>query len=200
MAGNQDSEATRSLDDALADTFPASDPPAQTSPIAATPSSPYIAGNQTGELRIYRVIEPRQAVDPFAPTDAGGRWSPAGIACVYVSLSPATALLEYLAHLLGDTPGTLLLAVGMVPARLVISEINELSTWCELPYRPEVQQVGATWIGTKASLGMRVPSALCHGECNVLLNPAHPDFARLQLVALRPLRIDERIRRGTARR
>jgi RES domain-containing protein len=195
MAGNQDTDITKSLDDALADTFPASAPPAQTSPIAATLSSPYITGNATGDLRIYRVIEPKQAVEPFAPSRAGGRWTPPGVDCVYASLSPATALLEYLAHLEGRTPDTLLLAVGTIPERSVISEINEPSTWCELPYRTEVQQVGASWVAAGTSLGMRVPSALCQGECNVLLNSAHADFAHLQLVALRPLRIDERIRR-----
>lgn len=194
MADHRDSDTTQALDDALADTFPASDPPAQTSPSAATPSAAFIAGTDTGELRIYRVIEPSQAVEPFAPTDQGGRWSPPGLPCVYASLSPATALLEYLAHLKGPTPDGLLLAVGTVPARSVLYEINEPSTWAEFPYRPEVQQVGAGWIRSKPSLGMRVPSALCHGECNVLLNPDHPDFAHLQLVALRPLHIDARIR------
>lgn len=194
MAAQANSDSTRSLDEALADTFPASDPPSQTSPSAATPSAAWIRSNETGELRIYRVIEPSRAHDPFEPDDDGGRWSPPGVACVYASLSPATALLEYLAHLQGPTPQELLLAVGMIPSASVISEINEPSTWCELPYRPEVQQVGATWLRSRTSLGMRVPSALCRDECNVLLNPRHPDFSILQLVALRPLRIDERIR------
>ncbi|MDB6163015.1 MAG: hypothetical protein JWL98_447 [Xanthomonadaceae bacterium] len=191
---NDDVDKTRSLDDALADTFPASDPPSQTSPSAATPSTAFMAPRQTGELRIYRVIEPTQAAEPFAGSSKGGRWSPAGVPCVYASLSPATALLEYLVHLEGETPRELLLAVGMIPAESVIWELNEPSTWCTLPYRPEVQQVGATWIGARSSLALRVPSALCQGECNVLLNPTHPQFAALQLVALRPLRIDERIR------
>ncbi|WP_159016667.1 RES family NAD+ phosphorylase [Cognatiluteimonas profundi] len=194
MTAQANSESTRSLDDALADTFPASDPPSQTSPTAATPSAAWIRSNETGELRIYRVIEPSQAYQPFEPDDDGGRWTPAGVPCVYASLSPATALLEYLAHLEGRTPPELLLAVGMIPSASVISEINEPSTWCELPYRPEVQQVGASWLRSRASLAMRVPSALCRDECNILLNPQHPDFSILQLVALRPLRIDERIR------
>jgi RES domain-containing protein len=194
MAADETNDSTRSLDKALADTFPASDPPSQTSPTAATPSSAFIAGKETGELRLYRVIEPSQAHTPFAPTDSGGRWSPPGMPCVYASLSPATALLEYLVHLDGPTPESLLLAVGMIPSTSVLSEINEPSTWDEYPYRPEVQQVGAAWLRSRASLGMRVPSALCRDECNLLLNPQHPDYAVLQLVALRPMRIDERMR------
>ena len=194
MVADETDDTTRSLDAALADTFPASDPPSQTSPSAATPASAFIAGTQSGELRIYRVIEPGQASAPFASANAGGRWSPPGVACVYASLSASTALLEYLVHLEGPTPEALLLAVGMIPAASVLSEINEPSTWCEFPYRPEVQQVGAAWLRSRASLAMQVPSAICRDESNILLNPQHPDYAVLQLVALRPMRIDERIR------
>ena len=67
--------------------------------------------------------------------DTGGRWSPPGRACVYASLSPASALLEYLAHLEGETPRELMLAVATIPPGTVLSETNEPSTWKELPYR-----------------------------------------------------------------
>jgi RES domain-containing protein len=143
---------------------------------------------------LYRVIEGKQASEPFAPTDVNARWTPAGVRCVYTSLSPATAMLEFLAHLEGRTPTDLLLAVGMIPAESVLAEINEPSTWAEMPYRREVQEVGASWIRSGRSLGMRVPSAICRDECNLLLNPGHPGFATLQLIALRPISIDERLR------
>jgi RES domain-containing protein len=194
MAENERAETTRALDKALADTFPASDPPSQTSPSMATPSSPFISPNEHGELRIYRVIESRQASDPFAPADTSARWTPAGMPCIYASLSPATALLEYLVHLEGRTPKELLLAVGVIPAASVLSEINEPSTWCQLPYRSEVQQVGLAWLRSCRSLALRVPSAICDGECNILINPAHEGHAGLRLVALRPLQVDERLR------
>ena len=53
-------EATRCLDEALEDTFPASDPPSMTSPMAATPSSDVIA-EAPGPLRVYRVVEAAHA-------------------------------------------------------------------------------------------------------------------------------------------
>ncbi|MDQ2703079.1 MAG: RES family NAD+ phosphorylase [Pseudomonadota bacterium] len=182
------------LDEALADTFPASDPPSMTSPSAATPSSEVIVEHSTAPLRIYRVVGADQAAEPFAPSEAGGRWSPPGAPCVYASLSPAGAMLEYLAHLQGDPSEGLLLAVAEAPAGATLSELNEPSTWRDLPYRPEVQQVGADWLKSGRSLALRVPSALCDAECNVLLNPAHPGFAAVQLRELRPQPIDPRLR------
>lgn len=189
-------EDARCLDDALEDTFPASDPPSMTSPTAATPADETIAdGPGSAPLRLYRVVEAGQASEPFAPADTGGRWTPPGTPCVYASLSPAGALLEYFAHLDGAAPAKdLLLAVATVPPGTVLSETNEPSTWDQLPYRHEVQQVGASWLESGRSLALRVPSALCNGECNVLLNPRHAGFAGVHLQELRPLRVDPRLR------
>lgn len=189
-------ETARCLDEALAGTFPASDPPAMTSPIAATPSAHSVVESSTTPLRVYRVIEPSQASEPFAPTDSGGRWSPPGVACVYASLSPAGALLEYLAHSADGAAGDLLLATAELPAGATLAECNEPSTWRDLPYRPEVQQVGAGWLGSARSLALRVPSALVDGEVNVLLDPSHPGYAAMQVQALTPVRIDPRLQSG----
>ncbi len=84
--------------------------------------------------------------------------------------------------------------MATVPPGTVLSETNEPSTWQELPYRHEVQQVGAAWLESGRSLALRVPSALCNGESNVLLNPGHEGFAGLQLQELRPTRVDPRLR------
>lgn len=187
-------EAARCLDEALAGTFPASDPPAMTSPTAATPSADMVVEASTAPLRVHRVVEAEHASDPFAPTDSGGRWSPPGRGCVYASLSPAGALLEYLAHNSDGAPPGLMLATAELPAGTTLAECNEPSTWRDLPYRPEVQQVGANWLGSGRSLALRVPSALVEGEVNVLLDPAHPGYAALQVQALAPLRVDRRLR------
>lgn len=185
---------SRDLDKALSDSFPASDPPSMTTPMAATPSEEYVQPGPTGELRIYRVIEAHQASHPFAPDTNGGRWTHHGTPAVYAALSPSAALLEYLVHLEGRTPKGLLMAIGSIPGDAVLAESNQPSTWSTLPYRDEVRQVGDEWIRSKRSLGLRVPSAVCMDQCNVLLNPDHPGFAALELVALRPLAIDERLR------
>jgi RES domain-containing protein len=189
-------ETARCLDEALAGTFPASDPPAMTSPMTATPSADLVVEASTAPLRVHRVIEAGQASAPFAPVDGGGRWSPPGRPCVYASLSPAGALLEYLAHNTDGAPAGLMLATAELPAGTTLAECNQPSTWRDLPYHAEVQQVGAAWLGSGRSLALRVPSALVDGEVNVLLDPAHRGFSALQVQALTPLHVDPRLRSG----
>lgn len=188
------------LDDAIADSFPASDPPSQTSPVAVTSSQPQVPASHAGmtgdEVRVYRIIEPRQAAHPFSGpgSDGGGRWTSPRTQGVYASLSPSTAMLEYLVHLEGETPRELLLAIASVPVDSVLAQVEVPSDWKERPYRDSVRQIGDAWSKDNKSLALRVPSAVCEGECNVVLNPEHPDFVKLRLDQLVPMKLDPRLR------
>jgi len=188
------------LDESIEDSFPASDPPSQTQPVTATPTQPQVPLRDTGmtgdELHVYRVIEPRKASQPFsgAGADRGGRWTSPGTQGVYASLTPGAAMLEYLVHLEGDTPNELLLAQATVPVPSVLAQVDLPSDWKQRPYRDAVREIGDKWSKAQQSLALRVPSAVCEGECNVLINPEHPDFAKLRLEHLSPMKIDPRLR------
>ena len=188
------------LDKAIADSFPASDPPSQTSPVTATSTQAQVPASHAGmtgdDVRVYRVIEPRKASHPFSGpgSDGGGRWTSPRTQGVYASLSPATAMLEYLVHLEGETPRELLLAIASVPTDSVLAQLELPSDWKERPYRDSVRQIGDRWSKERKSLALRVPSAVCETECNMLINPEHPDFAKLRLDQLVPMKIDSRLR------
>lgn len=44
------------------------------------------------------------------------------------------------------------------------------------------QQIGMQWLADRTSLGLWVPSFVEPAELNLLLNPAHADYARIKLV------------------
>jgi RES domain-containing protein len=186
------------LDEALAATFPASDPPSATAPMAATSSTAQIPALDDGshEVRVYRIIEPRQASEPFSGpgSDGGGRWTSPRTYGVYASLTPATELLEYLVHLEGATPDKLLLASATMPRECLLAQLDPPSDWAERPYRASVRQVGDSWSKEQRSLALRVPSAVCPAECNVIINPQHRDFVKLEIQQLEPIKVDARLR------
>ena len=189
---------TGELDKALADSFPASDPPSATTPSAATAATAQMALGATGDshVRIYRIIEPRKASEPFsgAGSDGGGRWTSPGTQGVYASLTPATAMLEYLVHLEGATPASLLMATANLPRESILAQLEMPAEWAERPYRRSVRQIGDEWSKARRSLALRVPSAVCPDECNVIVNPEHPDFPKLELDQLKPVTLDARLR------
>ncbi len=50
------------------------------------------------------------------------------------------------------------------------------------PYHREVQMVGAEWIKSARSLGLRVPASVFPTQHNLLINPAHPRFTEIKEV------------------
>ena len=191
----------RNLDEALEDSFPASDPPAFTTSSTATAASDVLPASKDdaardGRIHVYRIVEDRKSAQAFSGTDgvAEGRWTSRAGQVIYTSMSPAGAMLEFMAHLEGRTPEALVMAVASLPVDDVLVQAELLDDWDQRPDRAHVQAIGDAWRAAGKSLALRVPSALCPDECNILINPEHPHFAHLVVVRLHPVTVDERIR------
>lgn len=188
------------LDEALEDSFPASDPPAMTSGSTATPSEPHMAGTGDQALShttVFRVVEPPDADAPFGeqPVYREGRWSSAGTPVIYASATEAGAILEHLAHSRGDRGGEVLLATATLPTDCIIAQTALPSTWSDYPYSSDAQCIGDQWAREHKSLALKVPSALAPSQCNYLINPGHVDKVHLQSIRTEPLVVDPRLRR-----
>lgn len=190
----------RKLDDALDDSFPASDPPAFTTSSTATASNDVLPERgddaRDGRLHVYRIVEDWKTDQAFSgvASVAEGRWTSKDAPSIYASLSPAGAMLEFMAHLEGRTPEALTLVVASLPVEDVLVQAELLEDWNQRPYRPHIQAIGDTWHRHRKSLALRVPSARCPDECNILINPEHAHFAHLTVIRLLPMTVDERIR------
>lgn len=180
----------RQLDAQVEATFPASDPMASTSKLTATQAE----GTQR-YVTVYRVVSPDDAAAPFSSgAGRGGRWTSAGLPAVYASLTPAGAVLEFLAHLEGRTPKELRLAVATLPAECVQPLDRLPEHWHDRPYREDTRRTGDAWVRQRQSMALQVPSALVPRERNVVLNVEHPDFGKLELLSCDELHLDERVR------
>ncbi len=65
--------------------------------------------------------------------------------------------------------------------------------WRQLPAPPSTRKLGSRWVTESRSVVLRVPSIVVDGEFNYLLNPRHPDFARLRIGEPRPFSFDPRL-------
>jgi RES domain-containing protein len=190
-----------SLDDALDDSFPASDPPSMTTGFTATPTKQHssVSTEECGKyLPVYRVVELPDSDRPFGsrPTYKEGRWSSEGTASVYASLTVAGAMLEYLAHADQSDGVEVAIASALVPRDSILSQAALSSTWADYPYHGESQAIGDHWVNEHKSLALQVPSALAPGECNILINPDHVDHVLFTSVSIHPLVIDQRLHRS----
>jgi RES domain-containing protein len=137
-------------------------------------------------MRFWRICRRRYADDAASGEGArlyGGRWNSRGVRVVYASTSLALAAVETFVNLEPNLrPDDLVSIEGEVPDLLKVGriEVRRLpATWYES--RDEsLHRFGDEWIRAMDSVALLVPSAAIRGEWNVLLNPAHPHFSRIE--------------------
>jgi RES domain-containing protein len=133
---------------------------------------------------------------------SSGRWNSRGRPIVYLAESPAAAMLERLVHLFDDEGGRLpssyqLLEVlaDEVPVKQLLPEVRP--EWRERPAL--TQLLGDEWLAQAESALARVPSAIAPRTWNYLLNPLHPEAARLKIVSATRELFDNRLLRFASR-
>lgn len=188
----------KEIDEAVKGTFPASDPPSFMSGSTAAPSEATVdhaARSGASTVTLYRVVGENQRARPFGADAArgGGRWTSDDVPAIYASTTAATALLEFLVHT-DEVPEQVYMASAHVPRDRMKELASYPADWRERPYRDDVRRIGDDWARSHGSLALQVPSALCDGACNVLINPEHVDAPLIQHVETRPLDIDDRLR------
>ena len=149
-------------------------------------------------MRLYRIARALYPeLDGEGARRDGGRWNEPGRAVVYTAGSPALAALEVLVHVdPADVPDDLLLQTIEVPEDLRCTAIDASglpTNWSKVPEHPACDAAGTRWVDAGTTAGCWVPSAPIPEERNLLLNPGHPDFTRVRVVAERPFTFDPRL-------
>ena len=131
-------------------------------------------------MRAARLVAARFAAEAFTGEGAalnGGRWNPPGVAVVYVADSIALAALEILVHVDAAVLNARYVSFELaIPASLI--EVFP-SSFASLSNSSAARTIGGRWVEDLRSAALSVPSAVVPQERNILLNPAHPDFARI---------------------
>lgn len=128
---------------------------------------------------------------------SGGRWNRKGNAMVYCASNISLAVLETFVHLkAGGLPLNRYLveldiptAVWKKAARLIVPPIG----WDAIPTGRVSLDEGDAWLKSNKSAVMLVPSVIVPEECNVLINPGHPDTRHIKANKVRKWGYDPRL-------
>ncbi|RCX08936.1 RES family NAD+ phosphorylase [Extensimonas vulgaris] len=150
---------------------------------------------------VWRITTARFAQSAFSGEGArayGGRWNPKGWEVVYTAESQSLALLELMVQ---DEPlrAHYVLIPAQIPDDLAQSRIDAdglPADWRTLGTREVLQSLGLAWLKSARTAVLNVPSAVLPAERNYLLNPRHPDFARIVIGEPQSLQTDTRLLRN----
>ncbi|MBI4605430.1 MAG: RES domain-containing protein [Planctomycetes bacterium] len=127
----------------------------------------------------------------------GGRWNWPGIPVVYTSGSLSLAAMELLVHIDPDLVPEDLVSIGVeIPAAVETSVLDESdlpASWQAYPAPDVCRAIGSSWVKSRRTAVLSVPSAVIPQERNFLLNSAHPDFRRLRILKPVPFHLDPRL-------
>lgn len=136
----------------------------------------------------WRLVKARHAAIAFNGEGArleGGRWNPKGVPVVYLSDHPALAALESFVHLKGAATAIKFLIFRMeIPDEVSVRELpvgTLPAGWRDEPPTPQTMAVGERWIREGRTAILKVPSVLVPAAANLILNPLHPDAAKVRI-------------------
>lgn len=145
----------------------------------------------------YRIGDPAGAYPIFDATGSTlypGRWNTAASPMIYAAEHYSTAMLEKLANGSGSLPPNQHFVEITLPNGLSyeVVETSLLPNWDESD-GSAAKAFGDAWQQARRSVLLFVPSVVAHMERNVLINPDHPEFARITHDLHRPVRWDGRL-------
>ena len=133
----------------------------------------------------------------------GGRWNHKGTAVIYTAESRALCALEVLANA-DELADDYVVTIIELPGDIAITMIGlgDLPPgWDDNEPIAATRDIGTNWANRLATAVLNVPSAVIPKERNYLLNPAHPDIARIRFSDPEALfRCSAEIRRGCENR
>jgi RES domain-containing protein len=155
-------------------------------------------------MKVYR-IEREKYLDSTlqgigAAFAEGYRWNSMHTYLVYTAESRALATLEVSVHLdfSEDLPTDRFYVEIDIPDNIEIAtlSIDQLpQNWDAKPPILETQFIGDDFVFQKNAAVLKVPSAIVPAEFNYLINPNHPDAAKIKVLSTQRFQFDNRFKR-----
>jgi RES domain-containing protein len=151
-------------------------------------------------LKCYRIGDPHGAYKIFDAAGSRlypGRWNMPASPMIYASEHYSTALLEKLARGSGRLPPNQHHVEITAPAGLSyeVADVAAIPDW-DAPIPASSRSFGDSWQRSGRSLVLLVPSVVARLDMNVLINPDHPEFPRIETGLHMPVHWDRRLFSG----
>jgi RES domain-containing protein len=153
-------------------------------------------------ITAWRIVQAKflgSAFDGEGARRFPGRWNHRGTPMIYTAGSLSLAAMEMLVNI---DAGQVLNAYMSVPVTFDGDLCRRLdpgqlpADWSSYPIPPATRDIGSAWAQSMKSPVLAVPSAVVRIETNFLLNPLHPDFAKIRIGSAEAFAYDPRLLKG----
>lgn len=127
----------------------------------------------------------------------GARWNSIGVEMIYTASNRSLAMAEVAVHFtLATLPGDYMMITIFIPDDVSLLKLNSAdlpANWNAFPHPTSSQAIGDKFIAENKYCVLQIPSVVTQGDYNLLINPNHPDFARIKIMTAEKFPFDKRI-------
>jgi len=127
----------------------------------------------------------------------GARWNSIGVEVIYTAGNRSLAMAEIAVHFtLATLPGDYMMITIFIPDDVSVQKINVSDLpgdWNIFPHPLTTQAIGDRFVADNKFCVLQIPSAVTQGDYNLLINPNHPYFKRIKIMATDKFPFDRRI-------
>jgi len=127
----------------------------------------------------------------------GARWNSVGVELIYAAANRSLAMAEVVVHLtLGTVPADYIMMTLFIPDDISLQKLNVTDlppNWNIFPHPSSTQTIGDQFVAENKYCVLQIPSSVTQGDHNLLINPNHPDFKKIKIIATEKFPFDKRI-------
>lgn len=127
----------------------------------------------------------------------GARWNSVGVEIIYTAANRSLAMAEVAVHFtLATLPIDYMMISIFIPDDISLQKLNVTdlpADWNTFPHPTTTQAIGDKFIFDNKDCVLQIPSAVTQGDYNLLINPNHPDFKRINIIVTEKFPFDKRI-------
>jgi len=150
-------------------------------------------------MEVYRLSRERFAgtLSGKGAAIKGARWNSAGFELIYTAANRSLAMAEVAVHFtLATMPEDYMMITIFIPDDISLIKLNIQDLppdWNIFPHPTATQITGDQFIPDNKYCVLQIPSAVTHGDYNLLINPNHFDFKRIKIISTEKFPFDKRI-------
>ena len=150
-------------------------------------------------MEVFRIAREKYAATLSGKGAAirGARWNSVGVEMIYTAANRSLAMAEVAVHLnLSTLQDDYVMIAISAPDDVQVQKLSsaDLPTdWNTFPYNPLTRKIGDRFIAECKYCILQVPSVITKGEHNMLLNPYHPQFSKIKIIAIENFPFDKRM-------
>jgi RES domain-containing protein len=129
--------------------------------------------------------------------DKGARWNSVGVEMIYTASNRSLAMADVAVHFtLATLPSDYVMSTIFIPDDVSLQRINatELpADWNIFPPPSSTQKTGDEFVVNNNYCVLQISSSVTQGDYNVLINPNHAAFKKIQIISTEKFPFDKRI-------